>query len=354
MRLVDGARLEGALDQSIARHVGRPGLGQRADEREQDRASGERNGAGGAAHRAPARVHDEVAGREQDLDLVEADRADHPAADQARRGRQERTPGPADLGDQGRDAGGEGGRVSAANRGGGLRSPDAAERELGAGELRAGRERRGHAASVHVDRAEHLLGGLQLADEEVAAGADEAAVQGVRVVPQGVERVRGPLERAHRPAQVARDEGDLGLGDLAARLGEALAGAEAAGGAPEELARPAVVAELGHGDAAQGEGWRVVAQRDVPEGTERITGCQRVRSRGHEGIHGSEDTDLRLCAGGSLPRRARALPIVVAVAGLPVPGSENVSHHNRPAGVTYVDQLPNVELNMSVRLPGPA
>ena len=148
VRLVGGARLEGALDEAIARHVGRPGLGERADEREQDRASGERDGAGRAAHRAPAGVDDEVAGREQGLDLVEADRADHAAADQARRGRRQGTPGPADLGDQGRDAGGEGGGVGAAERGGGVRDPDAAERELGAGELGAGRERRRRAGAT--------------------------------------------------------------------------------------------------------------------------------------------------------------------------------------------------------------
>src|SRR5713101_6002727 len=98
VRLVGGARLEGALHEAIARHVGRPGLGERGDEREQDRASGERDGASRDAHRAPAGVDDEVAGREQGLDLVEADRADHTAADQARRGRRQGTPGPAEIG----------------------------------------------------------------------------------------------------------------------------------------------------------------------------------------------------------------------------------------------------------------
>jgi len=277
VRLVGGARLEGALDEAIARHVGRPGLGERADEREQDRASGERDGASRAAHRAPAGVDDEVAGREQGLDLVEADRADHTAADQARRGRRQGTPGPADLGDQGRDAGGEGGGVGAAERGGGIRDPDAAERELGAGELGAGHQRRRRAGVV--DRGERLLGGLELADEELAAGAEEAGVESVRAVAQRIERLRDRVERARRPAQVPRGEGDLRLGDLAARLGEALAGAEAAGGAPEQLARPLVVAELSHGDAAQGEGRRVVAQRDALEGAEGITGRQRARPR---------------------------------------------------------------------------
>ena len=285
VRLVGGARLEGALDEPITRHVGRPGLGERADEREQDRAPGERDGASRAAHRAPARVDDEVAGREQGLDLVEADRPDHPAADQARRGRREGMPGPVDLGDQGRDAGGEGGGVGAAERGGGVPDPDAAERQLGAGELGAGRERRRRAGGGDVDRGERPLGGRELADEEMAAGADEAGVEGVRAIAQRIERLRGRLERAHRPAQVTRGEGDLRLGDLAARLGEALAGAEAAGGAPEELARPVVVAELGHGAAAQGQGRRVVAQRDAIEGAEGITGRQRARGRGDEGVH---------------------------------------------------------------------
>ena len=180
--------------------------------------------------------------------------------------------------------------MGAAERGGGVRDPDAAERELGAGELGAGRERRRRAGGVDVDRGERLLGGLELADEELAAGADEAGVEGVRAIAQRIERLRGRVERAHRPAQVARGEGDLRLGDLAARLGEALAGAEAAGGAPEELARPVVVAELGHGDAAQGEGRRVVAQRDALEGAEGITGRQRARGRGDEGVHVWEDT----------------------------------------------------------------
>ena len=260
------------------------------DEREQDGAARERDGAGRAAHRAPAGVDDEVAGREQGLDLVEADRADHTAADQARRGRRQRAPGPADLGDQGRDAGGEGGGEGAAERGGGVRDPDPAERDLGTGELGAGRERRRRAGRVDVDRGQRLLGGRELADEKLAAGADEAGVEGVRAIAQRIERPRGRVERAHRPAQVARGEADLRLGDLAARLGEALTGAEAAGGPPEELARPVVVAELGHGDAAQGEGRRVVAQRDALEGAEGITGRQRARGRGDEGVHVWEDT----------------------------------------------------------------
>jgi hypothetical protein len=151
-------------------------------------------------------------------------------------------------------------------------------------------------------RSRQPLGGLELADQELAASADEAGVEGVRAIAQRIERSRGRVERAHRPAQVVRGEGDLGLGDLAARLGEALAGTEAAGGAPEELARPVVVAELGHGDAAQGDGRRVVAQCDALEGAEGITGRQRARGPGDEGVHGWKDAP-------DLGERACVLPV---------------------------------------------
>ena len=144
VRLVGGARLEGALDEAIARDVGRPGLGEGADQSEQDRASGERDTASRTANRAPAGIDDEVAGGEQGLDFIEADRANHAGADEARRRRRQGASGPADLGDQGRDAGGDGGGVSAVERDRGVRDPDAAERELGAGELGPGRERRRH------------------------------------------------------------------------------------------------------------------------------------------------------------------------------------------------------------------
>ena len=121
----------------------------------------------------------------------------------------------------------------------------------------------------------------------------------VGAIAERVERLRRGVERVHRPAQVARGERDLGLGDLAAGLGESLSGAEAARGASQELARPLVVAELGHRDAAQGERRRIVAQRDALERTERITGRQRARGRGDEGVHGGRIVWARSAQGGA-------------------------------------------------------
>ena len=63
-------------------------------------------------------------------------------------------------------------------------------------------------------------------------------------------------------------------------------GAEAAGGAPQQLAGAGVLAELGHGDAAQGQRRRVVAQRHTLEGAERIACGKGARGGSNQGIHG--------------------------------------------------------------------
>jgi hypothetical protein len=68
-------------------------------------------------------------------------------------------------------------------------------------------------------------------------------VQRIDAVTERVERLRGGVELVQRPCQIARGERDLGLGDLAAGLGEAFVSAEAARGASQELACPLVVAE---------------------------------------------------------------------------------------------------------------
>jgi hypothetical protein len=84
---VGGARLEGTQDEVITRHVGWPGLGERAGEVEQDGTSGERDDAYRTANHAPATIDDEVAGGEQGFDFIEADQANHPRFDDARRRR---------------------------------------------------------------------------------------------------------------------------------------------------------------------------------------------------------------------------------------------------------------------------
>ena len=157
----------------------------------------------------------------------------------------------------------------------------------------------GGAGSGHVNCCQRLLGGLDLADEELASRADQAGVERVGTIAERLERLRRGVEHVHRPCQIARGERHLGLGDLAAGLGESLLGTEAARGTSQELARPLVVAELGHRNAAQGERRRVVAQRDALERTERITGRQQARGRGDEGVHSDRIVWARSAQGGA-------------------------------------------------------
>ena len=64
---------------------------------------------------------------------------------------------------------------------------------------------------------------------------------------------RGLRQRARRAAEVAHGERHFGFCNDAAGARELLARTEAASGAPQQIARNRVIAELRHGDAAQCE-----------------------------------------------------------------------------------------------------
>jgi len=55
-------------------------------------------------------------------------------------------------------------------------------------------------------------------------------------------------------------------------------GTEAPRGIPQQRARPRVLAELGHRDAAQRQCWRVLAQRDPLQSAERVACSEGARS----------------------------------------------------------------------------
>jgi hypothetical protein len=84
----------------------------------------------------------------------------------------------------------------------------------------------------------------------------------------------GDLDGAH--VWFARGESIVGFDEAIAGhvgrpgLARALANANSTG----QFTRPLVVAELGHGDAAQRQSRRVITQRDAFERTEEITACQ--------------------------------------------------------------------------------
>jgi hypothetical protein len=268
----------------IARHVSWPGPGEGAGELEQDGTSGQRDSASPTANRAAATIYDKIAGGEQGLDFIQAHHANHAGSNKTCRRRRQHASGPADFGEQGRDAGGNGGSVSAVERECGLRNPDSAEREFGAGEFDPSRKCWG--SGGHTLSGQRLLGGREFADKEQAARGDQAGVKRIGAVAERLERPGGVVEFVYPRGQITRRQRDLGFGDLAPGLGEAFASAETAGRSSQELARALIVAELGHGNAAQGECRRVVAQRNAFERTKRITSRQQSRGRGDERVHG--------------------------------------------------------------------
>jgi hypothetical protein len=71
--------------------------------------------------------------------------------------------------------------------------------------------------------------------------------------------------------EVAHGERHLGLCDDTAGARQLLVGAEGARGTAKQLAGARVLAELRHGDAAERERRRVVAQTDTLQGAERIS-----------------------------------------------------------------------------------
>ena len=110
-------------------------------------------------------------------------------------------------------------------------------------------------------------------------------MRGVHAVAVRFERRPRRVERLRRPAQVARDERDLGLGDDAPRAGHGLFRTEGARRASQQRLRANEIAELRHRDAAQRERRRVVAQGDPLQCAERITRRERARRGRDQRVH---------------------------------------------------------------------
>ena len=113
---------------------------------------------------------------------------------------------------------------------------------------------------ANIQSGQSGCGLVEAADQQQPAQRNQMRLQRVGAIRARFERRRGGCQRARRAAEVAHGQRHLGLGDDTACARELLVGAEAARGAPEELTGARVLAELGHGDAAQGERRRVVAQ----------------------------------------------------------------------------------------------
>ncbi|ODN69710.1 hypothetical protein A6302_03005 [Methylobrevis pamukkalensis] len=108
---------------------------------------------------------------------------------------------------------------------------------------------------------------------------------GIAKVAAGLQRVPRRAERRHRPAEIALDESDLGLGNDAAGAGGGLALAEGFCGGAQQVAGAGKIAELRHGDAAQRQRRRIVAQRHMLQGHQRVPRRQRPCGSRDQRVH---------------------------------------------------------------------
>ena len=171
--------------------------------------------------------------------------------DQARRRRVQNARRAFDLRRQRRNTRLARGVLGPSERGARRLRPEAPHRDAGDHQLvsrpQRGREGRG------VELGQRALGLVEPPDQKQAPHLEIARMRGVHPVAMRFERRARRVERLRGPAEVARDERDLGLGDDAPRAGHGLLRTEGARRASEERLRSNEIAELRHRDAAQRE-----------------------------------------------------------------------------------------------------
>ena len=230
-----------------------------------------------------ARVHDECVRRQQRFDLLEQEESLLATRNQARSGRVQDEECAFDLRRQRRDPCVARGALGASERSARRLRPEAPDRDPRDHQLvggpRRGREGRG------VELGERTLGLVDAPDQEEAPDLEIPRMRGVDPVAVRFERRPRRVERLRRPAQVARDERDLGLGDDAPRAGHGLFRTEGTRRTSQERLRSNEIAELRHRDASKRERRRVVAQGDPLQCAEGITRGERTRRGCDQRVH---------------------------------------------------------------------
>jgi hypothetical protein len=230
-------------------------------------------------HDVTARVHDERARSEQRFNLLEKEGPRLALSDQARRRRVENEHSVCDFGCQRRDTGAARGAPGSSERIACRLGPQASDCDTRNGEL-MGRPERGR-EGLRVKPEERALGFLEPADQQEAPDRKTPSMRSVDPV---AVRFKGPargIEGFRGPAELARDERDLGFRDHAPRPGEGLSRAKGARRGSHQGLRPRKITELRHRDTAQRERGRILAQRNPLERAQRIT-CREGTRRGRD------------------------------------------------------------------------
>ena len=184
----------------------------------------------------------------QRFDVFEPQRPLLAGLDTARGGAVERGSGFGDLGQERRHARTFGGLLRTSERRTRRRGLQRAQCQLRGSEL--GHCEQGRGEAVHVDASERGFGVIESPEQEQPAHGDEARLERVRAIAPRFECGRGLCQRSRRATEIAHGQCHLGFCHHTAGVRELLARAEAASGAPQQVACEGVIAELRHGDAA--------------------------------------------------------------------------------------------------------
>ena len=148
------------------------------------------------------------------------------------------------------------------------------------------RERSSTPAARAWDRARQVtLGLVEAPDQQEAPRFERSRVRGVDPVAVCFERRPRRVERLRGPAQIARDERNLCLGDNAPRAGHDLFRTEGTRSPAQEHLRSSEIAELRHRDASKCERRCIVAQRNPLQGAEGITRGEGMRRGRDQRVH---------------------------------------------------------------------
>ena len=135
-----------------------------------------------------------------------------------------------------------------------------------------------------------MLGLVEAPDQQEAPRFQRSRVRGVDPVAVCFEDHPRLLERLRGPAQIARDERNLCLGDNAARAGHNFLWMEATLGPAQQRLRSSEIAELRHRNASKRERRCVVAQRNSLQGAKGITGGEGMRRGCDQRVHRNRAT----------------------------------------------------------------
>jgi hypothetical protein len=136
-----------------------------------------------------------------------------------------------------------------------------------------------------IELRQRAFGLVEAPDQQKTANLEMPRVRGVRPVAVPLERRPRSIERLGGPAQVARDECNLGFGNNAPRAGHRLFRAKGARRPSQQSLRSNEVADLGHRDASKRQSRRIITQSDPLQCAQGVARCQCMRCSSDQRVH---------------------------------------------------------------------